>query len=1496
MSYKISSKLTAILVLLSFLLISYSITKAAIGAGDGNILRRSVEETCHACHKTDQNARTDNDSLKTHSSEWNGSCSNVTYKNKTDCIANAGVWTAKWAANGGWGITGAKYGKFVCTTCHTAHDTTNIYLIKEKIAAPDNASTWPGGSNWTTVDFRVRSGVAGTTVGTMGDDNVSHTTSTKVCEACHSQTNYHRYDSTATPDKTHNNATVCSNCHSHKNAFSGGACNSCHGYPPANNSVGSPGLATPATGSTIAGVHTFHTQTFSFACTICHYNTSGGGAQHQNGKVTLGFTLINGTPDNGSKYDGQTTANYDSTGSWTSVSKTGTKSCSNIYCHGSSMSPNAALNTSWTWDNQSGTHTCGGLPGGSCHGGNSTNPPTKGSHQKHTAWATSGGLSLACTVCHSSHTEYNVHHVDGNADWGFDTTTYPYLAGSVYRGTASGQITPVPSVTYGQCSSVYCHGSGTPTWGGAALACNACHTASNVLQGKHAKHYGSATVATNKNAWNSSSGANYMFGCGTCHDTASVTHAGGTVSANQAAQVAFNTSIAGGGVYTADVSISGTDSGFKWTAGAAANACSSTYCHSAGDNLTGYSAPNNTAFQWATSSTVNCSGCHKGGVSYTTVNRIASGSHTKHVTGSNIDCTKCHNATASNSTTISETANHVNRLVNVAFDNTSNAGSATYNAVASPMTKNPGTAYGTCSSITCHGAGTPTWGGAVLACNACHTASNVLQGKHSIHYASATVATDRTAANNSTTGAYIYNCGVCHDPATVSHAGGSVGANQAAEIVFDAAVAGGGSYTAGAAVAGTDSGFKWTAGAASNACASTYCHSAGTTTTPPYAAPKNTTFQWATSNALTCAGCHGFDNASGQPVGSGMHSKHVNDYGSRFTCDKCHTATTNGSAITDKTKHLNKTKDVSFNAWGTGTYGSSSCNSVYCHSTGKGGYVAPTWTSLATGACGTCHGATAATPPATGKHAKHAGSAAVYQFKCYKCHTGTVDNNTTAGISANGYSAAHVNNSIDVAIETNAAGNPGGGSYVGSTCSTSYCHSSGKGTTVTTPSWTTGGTLVCNSCHGTGNAKGYPDYASGPAGSATANSHVKHADNVTGQNINCTSCHNSTTADGTSISSNAHVNGSINVVFSGGGSYNSGAKTCATTICHGGSSMPWGTVNSDATCVKCHGVAGTSPAAYTADNRTAAPGWNTTGRNTAGNVGTITNGVSNDSKVGAHDSHLRMFKGFSTTGGVQCKECHTQYTVASEANHMNGATNFNWGTLATNSANNNPKWSTVVLTPSYSGGYCATNYCHGGTAPAGVVGTGWTSILWTNSAYLDGTRANDCNRCHLTPPTRTTLYDHTWMTVGSDCTSCHAHNGTGGTHINGKLDESAPCNACHWYDTADAGAWTTTKSASGGLWNSTNAWGKHVKHINHLKSRWGSTLNASWNTFGGGHFNNVCGVCHTQLSANHKNSTRQVNFADGSGAHQFGSSLPGWDTISRSCSNLDCHYKATPGW
>lgn len=212
-----------VLVLFPLLFGLPGIISKAGGAGEGDLLKRSPEETCHACHKTDKNAPGDSNAIRSHNS--------------------ANIGSTKWSSSGGWGVPGGKYGEFLCTTCHTAHDTGNIYLLRETILTPNGSNWGSSGSPSVNPQFRKkkksRNPDPGSSGGAMGDDSDSHTSSSRICEVCHSITSHHRYNTSGQADgRSHFNDWDCTACHSHKRGFKGGGSGKAHtthlteGYGP----------------------------------------------------------------------------------------------------------------------------------------------------------------------------------------------------------------------------------------------------------------------------------------------------------------------------------------------------------------------------------------------------------------------------------------------------------------------------------------------------------------------------------------------------------------------------------------------------------------------------------------------------------------------------------------------------------------------------------------------------------------------------------------------------------------------------------------------------------------------------------------------------------------------------------------------------------------------------------------------------------------------------------------------------------------------------------------------------------------------------------------------------------------------------------------------------------------------------------------------------------------------------------------------------------------
>lgn len=738
----------------------------------------------------------------------------------------------------------------------------------------------------------------------------------------------------------------------------------------------------------------------------------------------------------------------------------GTGTCSNVYCHGARM-PSFSTNGTDTQPEWNQTDYLLSTPSksgdcGKCHGA----PPNTGSH--------SGGESLSqCTTCHDHVNEFGsfnnrVLHIDGMVQASGCTGCHgqpPVDAGTMVNTTVTGRTTRFPASS-----------------GGA---------------GAHNLHVNSKSI-----------------GCNRCHNS------GGDSGHQTRYQVTMGFTYGlNGGLYqaptfsspyilrsdgTTTVQITGT-----------VRQCSSVYCHSSGQAANGGAGfPVYGTANWDVPSSGACGACHKT-TTGTTLGRIDTGSHSKHLDAS-ATCESCHTGAGTGvagSPDYTDNASHLNQLIDVA-SGLSYTGSGV-----------PGNGYATCTTASCHDNGrgvalpTPQWGATVPACTACH-ALQPATGSHTKHLTGTTYS---KAA-----------CGDCHDGAVegatapVTHLTGSV-------EVYDS-------------LAG-DLGYPTVAkhnDANYQSCTTAYCHStgqslsSGTSTVPVYS-----TVTWSTT--VTCGGCHAATKASVSNANSGSHATHLNA-SVVSGCDACHTGVaSDGSAYSSSTaSHVDGKIDVasslSYTGGGLPGNGYATCATASCHSNGKGTYAAPVWGGTSPG-CTFCH------PTLSGKHASHVvftnasvygstssnmtGTTASYDFGCGNCHPTSEATN-------------HMNGSVELSLNPadggtlkskNTATVSITGSGLTTQCSGVYCHSNGKAspTFVQTPQWQSSfpsSWNTCGSCHGnspSGSNHGahvvgihYNGIYSGSVGLATAgtgtsNSHGNAAYSTT---INCNLCHSGAVTKG----------------------------------------------------------------------------------------------------------------------------------------------------------------------------------------------------------------------------------------------------------------------------------------------------------------------------------------------------------------------------------------------
>jgi predicted CxxxxCH...CXXCH cytochrome family protein len=513
-----------------------------------------------------------------------------------------------------------------------------------------------------------------------------------VCEVCHTQTTHHRND--VSGDHTHNAGMDCVTCHQHTKGFNV-ACDTCHGNPPVvNTATGGPdGLANDpgVTGSSTAGAHNVHVNTKGLACTVCHYNSAGSGATHNNGlTVTMGFYLFNGAEQGGS-YDGQSGVSYNTTTTApvTSVLSNDNKTCSSIYCHSTGQSTSSGSSSTPTYASPVWDDPASGVCG-TCHKVSEGAGLSSGSHEAHLGTTGVAGCAECHTGAENDASAYNSsNHVNNSID----------VANSYAAGGSPGN-------GYGKCSTGRCHDDGlgnsknTPDWGTPGGGCSECHV-DVPATGSHVKHVTTSNYNT--------------ADCGDCHNgavrntTAPAQHIDGDIDVYD--------SSAGDLGYPQDV-VKG---------GAPYNSCSTAYCHSSGQSTTdgSSSAPTYATVTWGDAAA--CGTCHK----VSEGAGLTSGSHGEHLGTTGVNgCADCHTDAADDASAYNSSS-HVDGSIDVAN---------TYS-----LDGTPGNGYGTCSAASCHDDGTgtpvvtPTWGSAATACTACHAAAPS-SGSHSEHLASSGVA------------------------------------------------------------------------------------------------------------------------------------------------------------------------------------------------------------------------------------------------------------------------------------------------------------------------------------------------------------------------------------------------------------------------------------------------------------------------------------------------------------------------------------------------------------------------------------------------------------------------------------------------------------------------------------------------------------------------------------------------------------------------------------
>ena len=813
----------------------------------------------------------------------------------------------------------------------------------------------------------------------------------------------------------------------------------------------------------------------------------------------------------------------------------------------------------------------------------------QGNHRTHLG---SGVSVSSCNTCHGNGTDvgtYPSKHRNGRIEMVANINNSPKAGGAVYSKGVFFNQTSVPIL--GSCSNVNCHFEATtPTWGSTAFTspndCNKCHGAppsggSTGAAGSHARH--DLYYAGTSN-------------CQKCHSNNTT-----FIHATSAAKRNLNISFAaapnnGSGAY------SGPLNDYLPSQTNVFGNCTATYCHSPGTKASAFNPPNITA-TWGTPLPANCTGCHKS--DYSSSDGIATGSHSRHISGLapfNYDlmkCDKCHAVTGTVSMTIANTANHVDGQVQIAFKNSTSAANGFYKGTiatpASPTTKAPGSAYGTCTNVYCHSSGqgangtwppayqSPTWGTPASGqCGTCHgeqishggfsLVTPLTTGSHTKHLQNGIINT--SSPYERCVGCHAYgrvafdpgNCNMlCHSPTNKKHIN--------YEINVDIPT----NYGATANYNGTAK-----PGDGYSNCSNVSCHF--NTTTPA----------WGTSTPINCFGCHSL----AQLMASGSHSKHISNsliptmynYTSNrstaveydFGCSNCHPVAAsnhmNGAVnVTLKKDEAGigvlRTKN-SATAAGIGVVNSGIngttktnvvCTAAYCHSNGNSAALVyastPNWYggSFTGDKCANCHG--------NAPNNTIAGSKSHYNNK-FLGYTSTVGGHQI-GIHAMKIYSSPGGLAKAGTVGSSSHGNAG----TSTTISCNICHYA----TVTTAR--NDSNAVCKTCHVSGNTVGAQ--FGNQIAIANMSKHVNGTVDIAFQPVNVLSKAQMRTA---SFNQSAYSSAwKRNVGYKKNGAYDSAksalntasmwdssTKTCSNIACHNGQSVKWNDNNGATDCISCH--------------------------------------------------------------------------------------------------------------------------------------------------------------------------------------------------------------------------------------------------------------------------------------------------------------------------------------
>jgi predicted CxxxxCH...CXXCH cytochrome family protein len=455
------------------------------------------------------------------------------------------------------------------------------------------------------------------------------------------------------------------------------------------------------------------------------------------------------------------------------------------------------------------------------HYNNATAPAVIDAETSHT----DSGYTYGCGNCHPNVGEHATGPVTADLQ-AAEIGGANLLAGSY---TANAVTNAVDAKGYdfsvnGTCDTIYCHSTGdvldsgityvNASWNTTATGnCDVCHddaTSTPITTNAHGTHVADGT---------------YDYKCGECHADTVGQDSSINTSARRSSHVDNSIDVvwvSGGKNEDADAYASQSPN------------CANNYCHSKGlSNTVSYGFGNApyVAAKW-NGVAMDCDDCH--GWSAGETDEIETGAHQSHIAntsyvGKDIGCAECHAATASSDSTISTHANHVDKQVNVQFDDSINlnADNPVYNTVSTTGSggskRIPGDTAANCQNVYCHSIGnlnqngqnfynTIAWDDPAIDCDDCH--GDTAGKSHPVYsmagFGNANSHVKHVEGNN-------YACAKCHidttpDGATINTVSGAH-INRTEDVVFNTTGGQTGTYNSGP-----------------KTCSATYCHS-GTTPT-----------------------------------------------------------------------------------------------------------------------------------------------------------------------------------------------------------------------------------------------------------------------------------------------------------------------------------------------------------------------------------------------------------------------------------------------------------------------------------------------------------------------------------------------------------------------------------------------------------------------------------------------------------------------------------------